>query len=83
MTDKHKHFYKLGWQILEYKCHYYYFDSPIVEDHVYDLIEKEYDALAKELGEEPSASDMVGFKQERPSCQQVLHKIRTQMNGKI
>lgn len=73
--SKLERFNKLSWEILEHKCRYYIMDSPTIEDYEYDLIEKEYDALADELGLPKSASDMVGFKEDRPSCQRVMTKL--------
>lgn len=73
--DKKQRFINLSWEILEHKCRYYIMDSPIVQDYEYDAIEKEYDSLAKELGLEPTASDMVGFNPDRPSCQSVMRKL--------
>lgn len=73
--DKRQRFIKLSWEILEHKCRYYIMDKPIIQDYEYDAIEKEYDALAKELGAEPTASDMVGFNLDRPSCQSVMRKL--------
>lgn len=77
MDSKYKkqRFIQLAWVILEHKCRYYIMDSPIIQDYEYDMIEKEYDALAKELGLEPTASDMVGFNPDRPSCQSVMRKL--------
>jgi len=73
---KEQRFIKLSWQILEHKFRYYIQDRPIIEDHEYDKIEREYDDLAKELGEEPTASNMVGFNFDKPSCKSVADKIR-------
>lgn len=39
------------------------------------MLEKEYEALAEELGLPSSASDMIGFKQDRPCCMLVASKI--------
>lgn len=72
---KLERFHKLSWEILEHKCRYYILDHPKIEDYAYDMLEKEYDALADELGLPKSASDMVGFKTDRPSCQRVMEKI--------
>lgn len=76
VDDKRKRFQELGWQVLEHKCRYYVFMRPIISDFEYDMIEKEYDALAKELGVPPTASDMVDFDDSRPSCRLVLDKLR-------
>lgn len=70
-----KRFVKLGWKILEAKFNYYVMDAPTLQDHDYDQMEREYDALAKKLGVPPTASDMVGFKGERPSCQLAGDKV--------
>ena len=75
-TDKEKRFIKLGWLLMEHKFRYYRLDSPIVEDHEYDKLEREYDNLAKELGLPPTAVDMVGFDQNRPSGALVADKVQ-------
>jgi NAD-dependent DNA ligase len=69
---------KLSWTLLEHKCRYYVFDAPSIGDYEYDILEKEYEALAKELQVPPSVSDMVGFDETRESCKQVLNKLRRQ-----
>lgn len=74
--EKHERFVQLGWQLLEHKAHYYIFCNPQIEDYAYDMLEREYDELAKELGEEPTASDMVDFDTSRPACRAVLRKLR-------
>lgn len=74
MTDEER-FIQLGWEILEHKCRYYVLNNAIIEDYQYDMLEKEYDALADKLGKEKSASDMVGFNENRPSCREVLKKM--------
>jgi hypothetical protein len=72
---KIERFTALGWQILEHKCRYYILIAPIIDDYNYDMLEKEYDALANELNLPKSASDMVDFDMNRPSCQTVYHKL--------
>lgn len=76
--DKQRKFAELSWTLLEHKCRYYVFDSPTLGDYEYDVLEKEYEALAKELGVPPSVADMVGFDETRESCKQVLSKLRAQ-----
>lgn len=69
-------FRQLSWKILE--CKYlYYISANSVEDEVYDYIEDIYKKLAKELNENTTASDMVGFDVNRPSCMMVKSKITT------
>ncbi len=68
-------FIQLGWIILEHKARYYHLNTSTISDFEYDTIEKEYDALAQMLGLPPTASDMVGFDANRPSCQRALHKV--------
>lgn len=73
---------QLSWQILEYKCCYYninyihpkYRDKLIVRDTVYDSIESEYKEICSTLGIEPTATNMVGFDNNRPCCQLVRKK---------
>lgn len=76
MKSKAKYI-KLGWEILEAKYRYYILGSPTLQDYEYDIMEKEYEKLADELGLPKSASEMVDFKLDRPSCQAVIEKIRT------
>lgn len=72
---KRQRFVELGWKLLEHKCWYYMFQDPKVTDYQYDMLEKEYEALASELGLEPSVSNMVDFDMKRPSCERVYNKI--------
>lgn len=65
---------ELSWLILKAKYWYYVKDQPIMADYDYDLIEKEYDQLCQAEGASPTASDMVGFDEKRPSCQIVMAK---------
>lgn len=74
-SDKEKRFIKLGWQLMEAKFQYYKLDSPTLTDHEYDMLEREYDSLAKELGLPPTAADMVGFDNARPSAALVGDKV--------
>ena len=68
-------FIQLSWQLLEHKCRYYILDNPLIQDYEYDILEKEYDALADKLGQPKSVSDMVGFNEKRHSCRQVIEKL--------
>lgn len=72
---KKARYVKLGWELLEHKCRYYIMSNPIIEDYDYDMLEKEYEALAEELGLPKSATDMVDFDTSRPSCQRVMQKL--------
>lgn len=74
MTDKER-FVELSWQILEHKCRYYELSRPTIKDYEYDMLEKEYDALAAKLGLPASASDMVDFDMARPACKEVYKKL--------
>lgn len=73
----------LGWKLMEAKFRYYKQDAPELEDHVYDAMEREYDTLAKKLGVAPTAVDMVGFDQTRPSGALVADKILGRMAPKV
>lgn len=70
-------FLELGWQILEHKCRYYILLNQVVSDFEYDQLEREYDSLADKLGLPKSASDMVDFDLNRPSCKRVHEKLTT------
>lgn len=72
---KHQRFVNLSWILLEHKCRYYILNKPTVQDYEYDLLEKEYDALAQELGLPNSVGDMVDFDTSRPACQLVMEKL--------
>jgi hypothetical protein len=76
--DAEKLLIKLSWEILEHKWRYYegpkYGVQP-VPDAVYDKIESNYEKLCKALNKAPTASDMVGFNTERPSCRLVQSKM--------
>lgn len=74
-SDREKQFIRLGWRLMEAKFLYYKMDAPILQDHEYDLLEREYDALAKELNLPPTASDMVGFNAGRASGALVADKL--------
>lgn len=76
--ESERRYIELGWKILEAKYRYYKLDDPLLQDHEYDAMEREYDTLAKKLNLDPTASDMVGFDETRPSCQVVMHKISGQ-----
>jgi hypothetical protein len=78
-SDKEKRWIKLGWQILEAKHRYYNLDAPELSDYDYDLMEREYDTLSKELGFEPSAANMVGFNNTKPSAVLAADKVDGRM----
>ena len=67
----------LSWKILDAKYWYYYRSDPKLQDYEYDMMEKEYEALCKIAGVDPTASDMVDFDESRPSCQAVMYKFGT------
>ena len=73
---------KLSWKILEHKFRYYeghkYGLTPISDDK-YDKLESVYKKLAKLLKEPTSASDMVGFDYNRPSCKIVVEAFGKQI----
>lgn len=71
MTTKKQRFNTLSWIILRAKYEYYILNDSHLTDDQYDALEREYDSLAKELNLEPTASNMVGFDMQRPSCQLV------------
>lgn len=78
---------RLAWEILGHKFMYYEGAKHILEngedtlrdkcidDSKYDAIEDEYRGLCEELGEEPSAADMVGFDSSKPSCRMVKEQL--------
>ncbi len=74
-ADRLARFLDLSWELLEHKCRYYMFSNPIINDYAYDKLEKEYEALALDLGKPPSATDMVDFDVSRPSCRRVYDRI--------
>ena len=84
-----KTFVKLAWRILELKFIYYKAPSlglnlKGVSDHEYDELEDKYKKLAKILGENPTASDMVGFDDNKASCKIVMENmIRSKGKTKI
>ena len=73
-----KLFVKLSWEILEHKFRYYegakHGLTPIA-DEAYDKIESNYKKLASALKINPTASDMVGFDINKPSCKLVMKKL--------
>lgn len=83
MEKEYERYIELSWKILEFKCAYYRPDlvhgdslpKYTVPDVVYDKLESEYKELCGKLGESPTASDMVGFDLDRPSCRLVVKKL--------
>ena len=75
MTMLEALFARMSWALLEHRCRYYVLAEPTVDDHEYDRLEREYEALAARLGREPYASNMVGFDLKRPSCWRVYLKL--------
>jgi predicted phosphoadenosine phosphosulfate sulfurtransferase len=69
---------RLSWKILEHKFRYYEgakYNLKTIPDEKYDKIESKYKRLCKALKIEPSASDMVGFNYDKPSCRLVASKL--------
>lgn len=62
-------FYRLQWKIRAHKLYYYFPDKVHsdwqaklqITDQEYDGLEQEYKTLAKDLGLDTRATDMVGF----------------------
>ena len=83
LSEDQKKFIELGWKLLEYKCvyyrpklvHPYNLEYCTISDATYDLLEGQYKAVCVRLGEIPTASDMVGFDLDRPSCKMVVRKL--------
>ena len=83
-VDKDR-FVKLSWELLEHKYVYYHGIShgmKPIPDHEYDSLEREYLSLAKTLNREATASQMVGFDFDRPSCQIVVSKLNKKKRNK-
>lgn len=74
---KRKRFIGLAWWLLEAKYIYYCTPKGVKcpSDGEYDKYEAEYKELAKTLNLEPTASDMVGFDESKPSCRLVKEYI--------
>ena len=78
---------RLAWQILGAKFLYYEGQkhkipsSAIPNDSDYDKWEDRYKELCEELGEEPTACNMVSFDSSRPSCKMVMEQLIA-TNGK-
>lgn len=70
-----KEFIKLGWELLEHKYRYYVLNSPTIGDTDFDKMEARYRKLAAELGEEPTAVDMVDFDWKRPACKAAAFRV--------
>jgi hypothetical protein len=74
-------FVNLGWFILQSKyCYYLHPNYKHLNDTEYDQIEDEYRQLAITLGLVPTATNMVGFDLNRPSCilvKERLDKLKT------
>jgi len=49
-------------------------NKPIMDDFSYDQMEKQYEALCRQAGVEPTASNMVGFDVNRPACKLIIAK---------
>lgn len=54
----HRH---LGERLQEHRYRYYVLDNPVLEDFVYDHIERVYKEVSREMNLKDVAIDMVGF----------------------
>ena len=71
-------FVSLSWKILEAKYIYYVLNGShkqSLPDANYDIMAKRYDELAEGLQKEPTATNMVGFDETRPSCRLAMEKL--------
>jgi hypothetical protein len=83
MSEEEARRVSLSWLILEMKLAYYHpekihkswLNDVVRPDKVYDALELEYINLCNKLGHKPTASDMVGFDFDRPSCRLVLERL--------
>lgn len=57
------YFYKLADRIAYHKKVYYTAQHPELTDVEYDYMERLYEAVAKDLGLEPEATNQVGYKE--------------------
>jgi len=73
--EENNRYIELSWKLLEYKCRYYMWGNSI-PDAEYDALEAEYIKLADQLELPKSASNMVGFSLDRPSCRLVYENLK-------
>jgi NAD-dependent DNA ligase len=76
---KEQRFVELSYLILENKYCYYCRKRSIIADEAYDKLAIEYRELAKELGLNPYADDMVEYDLNRASCRMVAQKVDEQL----
>lgn len=77
MTQEEKvaYYRKLSWTVLEARVLYYFLpEKSIMEDAVYDKLEKEYIALCTELGVEDTVTLVSALNKTRPAIQLILSK---------
>jgi len=73
-----KAYSKLSWMILHHKFRYYEgakYNIKPVPDNEYDTLENMYKKIAKKLNEKTTASDMVGFNNEKASCRMIANNL--------
>lgn len=75
---------RLSYKILEHKFRYYEgakYGLKSIPDDKYDKLEARYIRLCTLLKIEPTASNMVGFDYNRPSCKMVFNKLTGRTYG--
>lgn len=60
-------------RLLEHRYRYYILADPVLDDWLYDWIEKHYNAMANETGVKPM--DMVDFDIDSPGAKEAAHRV--------
>lgn len=75
LEEKHQYYIDLGNRLLEHRYRYYIQDNPVLEDWIYDFIERMYKAVSSELNLKDIAIDMVDFDYTKPGAQEAANRV--------
>ena len=73
--EKEQHIKDVGERLLQHRYRYYILDQPVLEDWVYDHLERYYEMIAKDVGIEATASNMVDFDLKRQDAQDAKTRV--------
>lgn len=74
-TEKEEYMWKIGKALIRLKAAYYLFDSPLLSDMEYDFLERLYEAVCRDIGQNAIITDMVGINLDIQECLDAYNEL--------
>ena len=76
--ERFEYLQTLGMRLLCHRYRYYVLDQPIMDDWLYDLIERMYERLCRAQGITSVTENLVGFNPDTPEGQQAAILVESE-----